>query len=46
MKSMTHRIEDFENDPAWTLSIGEKIGMIHYDANLEEKIQNILDGNN
>ena len=30
MKSMTYRIEDFENDPSWTPSFGEKLGMIHY----------------
>ncbi|MGI0008157.1 MAG: hypothetical protein ACRD92_00885 [Nitrosopumilaceae archaeon] len=27
---MSHRIEDFENDPAWTPSLGEKLGMIHF----------------
>ena len=27
---MSYRIEDFENDPAWTSSLGEKLGMIHF----------------
>lgn len=27
---MAHRIEDFQNDPSWKLSIGEKLRMIHF----------------
>jgi len=27
---MSHRIEDFENDPKWKRSLGEKIGKIHF----------------
>ncbi|MGI0093302.1 MAG: hypothetical protein ACREA8_04300 [Nitrosotalea sp.] len=27
---MSHRIEDFENDPSWKLSIGEKIWHKHF----------------
>ncbi|MGQ0794824.1 MAG: hypothetical protein ACT4N5_01395 [Nitrosopumilaceae archaeon] len=27
---MSYRIEDFENDPTWTPSLGEKLGMIHF----------------
>lgn len=27
---MNYRIEDFQNDPSWKLSLGEKIGKIHY----------------
>ena len=27
---MSYRIEDFENDPNWERSFGEKIGKIHF----------------
>jgi len=27
---MTYRIEDFENDPTWTRSFGEKLDRIHF----------------
>lgn len=27
---MVYRIEDFQNDPSWTRSLGEKLGMIHF----------------
>jgi len=27
---MSYRIEDFENDPSWIRSVGEKIGKIHF----------------
>ena len=27
---MSHRIEDFENDPNWLPSFGEKLDMIHF----------------
>lgn len=27
---MSYRIEDFENDPSWKKSIGEKLNKIHY----------------
>ncbi len=27
---MSYRIEDFENDPSWIRSAGEKIGKIHF----------------
>ncbi len=27
---MECRIEDIQNDPTWTPSLGEKLGMIHY----------------
>ena len=27
---MECRIEDIQNDPSWTLSLGEKLGMVHY----------------
>lgn len=27
---MTHRIEDFQNNPSWIKSIGEKLDKIHF----------------
>jgi len=27
---MSYRIEDFENDPSWIRSVGEKVGKIHF----------------
>ena len=27
---MNYRIEDFENDPSWIRSVGEKVGKIHF----------------
>ena len=27
---MSYRIEDFENDPSWISSVGEKLGKIHF----------------
>ena len=30
VSKMSYRIEDFENDPAWARSLGEKLGKIHF----------------
>jgi len=30
VNKMSYRIENFENDPAWTRSLGEKLGKIHF----------------
>ena len=27
---MSYRIEDFQNDPSWKPSLGEKLGMMHF----------------
>ncbi|MBI5697248.1 MAG: hypothetical protein HZC29_01840 [Thaumarchaeota archaeon] len=27
---MTYRIEDFQNDPSWVRSVGEKLNKIHF----------------
>ena len=27
---MNYRIEDFQNDSSWKLSLGEKLGKIHF----------------
>ena len=27
---MSYRIEDFQNDPTWVSSLGEKLGKIHF----------------
>lgn len=30
MDKISYRIEDFENNPAWKRSLGEKLGMVHF----------------
>jgi len=30
VSKMSYRIEDFENNPAWTRSLGKKLGKIHF----------------